>query len=164
MRSVDKLDRLGLAAVELLLGKGRKDESGDYTEGAGLDKNQISSILSFLENGNDTKKLNRLKALENLEMKFGGSQKFSDAVSELNAISGIIENSGYQEDQIAIDPSVVRGLSYYTGAIYEADLIFSNNKKLNNYGSVGGGGRYDNLIERLKGVSVPSSGISIGLS
>jgi len=164
MRSVDKLDRLGLAAVELLLGKGRKDESGDYTEGAGLDKNQISSILSFLENGNDTKKLNRLKALENLEMKFGGSQKFSDAVSELNAISGIIENSGYQEDQIAIDPSVVRGLSYYTGAIYEADLIFSNNKKLYNYGSVGGGGRYDNLIERLKGVSVPSSGISIGVS
>ena len=164
MRSVDKLDRLGLAAVELLLGKGRKDESGDYTEGAGLDKNQISSILSFLENGNDTKKLNRLKALENLEMKFCGSQKFSDAVSELNAISGIIENSGYQEDQIAIDPSVVRGLSYYTGAIYEADLIFSNNKKLNNYGSVGGGGRYDNLIERLKGVSVPSSGISIGVS
>ena len=75
-----------------------------------------------------------------------------------------MDDLGYSEEKIAIDPSVVRGLGYYTGPIYEADLVFPKNEELNNFGSVGGGGRYDNLVDRLKGVKVPATGISIGVS
>ena len=80
------------------------------------------------------------------------------------AISDILDGAGYNEDRVAIDPSVVRGLGYYTGPVYEADLIFPKNNDLQNFGSVGGGGRYDSLVERLKGVKVPATGISIGVS
>ena len=164
MRSIDKLDRLGFSAVKELLGKGRKDKSGDFTKGAQLNTEQIDKIINFLKQGDKCQKTNRKSALEKLEKDFCNSDKFSEAVNELLAISDILDGSGYNEDRVVIDPSVVRGLGYYTGPVYEADLVFPKNKDLENFGSVGGGGRYDSLVERLKGVKVPATGISIGVS
>ena len=166
MRSIDKLDRLGLKGVEQLLGEGRKDESGDYTKGAGLENSSIKEILLFLEHGIDSKNLNRKKSLENLSKQFGSNDIFSEAIEELDQISSIIDVAGYDEKRIIVDPSVVRGLGYYTGPVYEADLTFDieTNNSLEKFGSVGGGGRYDDLITRLKGARVPSTGISVGVS
>ena len=166
MRSIDKLDRLGLAGVEQLLGDGRKDESGDYTKGAGLDSSSIKEILLFLESGIDSKYLSRKKSLENLSNQFGSNSIFAEAIEELDNISSIIDIAKYDEKRIIIDPSVVRGLGYYTGPVYEADLTFNieTDDSIEKFGSVGGGGRYDNLITRLKGARVPSTGISVGVS
>jgi histidyl-tRNA synthetase len=166
MRSIDKLDRLGLAGVEQLLGDGRKDESGDYTKGAGLDSSSIKEILLFLESGIDSKHLSRKKSLENLSNQFGSNSIFAEAIEELDNISSIIDIAKYDEKRIIIDPSVVRGLGYYTGPVYEADLTFDieTDDSIEKFGSVGGGGRYDDLITRLKGARVPSTGISVGVS
>jgi histidyl-tRNA synthetase len=166
MRSIDKLDRLGLKGVEQLLGEGRKDESGDYTKGAGLENSSIKEILLFLEHGIDSKNLNRKKSLENLSKQFGSNDIFSEAIEELDQISSIIDVAGYDEKRIIVDPSVVRGLGYYTGPVYEADLTFNieTDDSIEKFGSVGGGGRYDDLITRLKGARVPSAGISVGVS
>jgi len=164
MRSIDKLDRLGIKGVRELLGKGRKDKSGDFTKGADLSNEQIDLIINFLNQGEECKKVSRENALLNLNKTFCESDKFEEAIGELNSISSILDDLGYNEEKIAIDPSVVRGLGYYTGPIYEADLVFPKNEELNNFGSVGGGGRYDNLVDRLKGVKVPATGISIGVS
>ena len=166
MRSIDKLDRLGLGGVEQLLGDGRKDESGDYTKGAGLDSSSIKEILLFLESGIDSKYLSRKKSLENLSNQFGSNSIFAEAIEELDNISSIIDIAKYDEKRIIIDPSVVRGLGYYTGPVYEADLTFDieTDDSIEKFGSVGGGGRYDDLITRLKGARVPSTGISVGVS
>ena len=166
MRSIDKLDRLGLSGVEQLLGNGRKDESGDFTKGTGLEKSKINQIISFLEIGIDSKKLSRNECLNKLSIHFESNSIFTEALEELNQITKIINAAGYDENKIIIDPSVVRGLGYYTGPVYEADLTFDmeTDKGIEKFGSVGGGGRYDDLVARLKGVSVPSTGISVGVS
>ena len=166
MRSIDKLDRLGLSGVEQLLGNGRKDESGDFTKGTGLEKSNINQIISFLEIGIDSKKLSRNECLNKLSNQFESNSIFTEALEELNQITKIINAAGYDENKIIIDPSVVRGLGYYTGPVYEADLTFDmeTDKGIEKFGSVGGGGRYDDLVARLKGVSVPSTGISVGVS
>ena len=166
MRSIDKLDRLGLSGVEQLLGNGRKDESGDFTKGTGLEKSKINQIISFLEIGIDSKKLSRNECLNKLSNQFESNSIFTEALEELNQITKIINAAGYDENKIIIDPSVVRGLGYYTGPVYEADLTFDmeTDKGIEKFGSVGGGGRYDDLVARLKGVSVPSTGISVGVS
>ena len=166
MRSIDKLDRLGLSGVEQLLGNGRKDESGDFTKGTGLEKSNINQIISFLEIGIDSKKLSRNECLNKLSNQFESNSIFTEALEELNQITKIINAAGYDENKIIIDPSVVRGLDYYTGPVYEADLTFDmeTDKGIEKFGSVGGGGRYDDLVARLKGVSVPSTGISVGVS
>ena len=166
MRSIDKLDRLGLFGVEQLLGDGRKDESGDFTKGTGLEKSNINQIISFLEIGIDSKKLSRNESLNNLSNQFESNSIFTEALEELSRITKIIDVAGYDEKKIIIDPSVVRGLGYYTGPVYEADLTFDMETDIGieKFGSVGGGGRYDDLVARLKGVSVPSTGISVGVS
>lgn len=166
MRSIDKIDRLGLIGVEQLLGDGRKDESGDFTKGTGLEKSNINQIISFLEIGIDSKKLSRNESLNNLSNQFESNSIFTEALEELSRITKIIDVAGYDEKKIIIDPSVVRGLGYYTGPVYEADLTFDMETDIGieKFGSVGGGGRYDDLVARLKGVSVPSTGISVGVS
>ena len=140
MRSIDKLDRLGLEGVQQLLGDGRKDESGDFTKGAGLDNSSIKKILLFLEYGINSKHLSRKKSLENLSNQFDSNVIFSEAIDELDQISSIIDVAGYDEKRIIIDPSVVRGLGYYTGPVYEADLTFNieTDSSLEKFGSVGG--------------------------
>jgi histidyl-tRNA synthetase len=155
LRAVDKLDRLGLQGVSDLLGKGRKDESGDFTKGADLTPAQAMQVIGFLEK----------PVLDNREV--SGNATFVSGVEDLLAIQNLCRSAGYGEDRIRIDQTVVRGLEYYTGPVFEAELTFEvkdDDGKPVRFGSVGGGGRYDDLVARFTGDKVPATGFSIGVS
>jgi histidyl-tRNA synthetase len=161
LRAIDKLDKFGPEGVKLLLGPGRKDESGDFTKGAGLNDEQIVKVLFFVGIKDYTASAADLAKL--LE----GTTKGNEGVEELNTIGSLVTSAGYDSSRIKIDPSVVRGLEYYTGPVYEAELLFDvTNEKGEKvvFGSVGGGGRYDGLVSRFMGQPVPATGFSIGVS
>ncbi len=161
LRAMDKLDRLGIEGVEALLGEGRKDESGDFTKGAGLTPEQIAQISAFLNCKQDTSAAT-LTAIEALVV---GQEIGQSGVQELRDMADLFAALGYDETQIMFDPSVVRGLDYYTGPVFEIELLSATEDDgLNRFGAVGGGGRYNDLIKRFKGVEVPATGISIGIS
>jgi histidyl-tRNA synthetase len=161
LRAIDKLDRLGPEGVKLLLGKGRKDESGDFTKGAGLDDKASETILAFV----GAKAASAKETIANLGKLVGGTSGEA-GVAELGEIAAVIEGAGFA-DRVIIDPSVVRGLEYYTGPVYEAELTFEvkdDKGQPIRFGSVGGGGRYDGLIARFRGEAAPATGFSIGVS
>lgn len=163
LRAIDKHDRLGIEGVRLLLGKGRKDDSGDYTKGADLEEGQITSLLRFVEAGGGT----RAEICDRLADIVGSSEVGLEGVAELREMDVYLTAGGYDIDQVMFEPSVVRGLEYYTGPVYETELTFESEAEdgtVTRFGSVGGGGRYDGLIERFKGVRVPATGYSIGVS
>ncbi len=163
LRAIDKLDRLGEEGVERLLGEGRKDESGDYTEGAKLSPEQINAVMSFVRAGNEA----RSAVCDQLAAIVGESEIGGEGVSELREIDTLLSAAGYGADQVVFDPGIVRGLEYYTGPVWEIDLTFETigeDDTLARFGSVGSGGRYDGLVERFKGVRVPATGCSIGVS
>lgn len=154
LRAIDKLDRVGIEGVRLLLGKGRKDKSGDFTDGALLEEKQIEKIIEFLN----------LKDLSQLEQTGCKNKLFEEGINELKQI---VKNFDFFKfNNFKIDPTVVRGLEYYTGPIFEAELTFKvkNEKGAEiEFGSIGGGGRYDDLVKRFKNQECPATGISIGL-
>jgi histidyl-tRNA synthetase len=161
LRAIDKLERLSLSGVKALLGKGRKDESGDFTKGAELDDNQIDTIVSLIERGQDWRST---VAAEDIGL--NKSEDGRKGAAELEEIAALIAASGYQ-DRVVIDLSVVRGLEYYTGPVYETELTFESKDEKGNpvrFGSVGGGGRYDGLVARFRREPVPATGFSIGVS
>ncbi|KFL30729.1 histidyl-tRNA synthase [Devosia riboflavina] len=146
LRAVDKLDKFGPEGVKLLLGAGRKDESGDFTKGAGLTDAQAAVVLDYVA---------------------GKPPADNEGVAELNTMQALFDAAGYGTDKIKIDPSVVRGLEYYTGPVFEIELTFKvQNEKGQDvvFGSVGGGGRYDGLVSRFRREPVPATGFSIGVS
>jgi histidyl-tRNA synthetase len=156
LRAIDKLDRLGIEGVRALLGKGRKDDSGDYTKGAELRAEQIAPILQMLEP--ETSKMANPGA--------GRGDIGAEGLKELAEIGALTAAAGYA-DRIKVDPSVVRGLEYYTGPVFEAELtapIKDEKGQPIRLGSVVSGGRYDGLVERFTGEKVPATGISIGVS
>jgi histidyl-tRNA synthetase len=172
LRAIDKLDRLGAEEVEKLLGSGRKDESGDYTKGAGLSPVAISRIVNFTgwgERGSgaiSTARSNEV-TIANFETAVAGSALGEAGVRELAAIRDIARAGGYDDGRIVIDPSVVRGLEYYTGPVFEVELTFpieGEDGKPVRFGSVAGGGRYDGLVGRFRAENIPATGISIGVS
>ena len=139
LRALDKIDRLGWGEAKKLLGEGRKDKSGDYTKGANLNSDQIKTIENALKS------------------------KTSDTEDVLEIIK-IFKN--YNFENYKFDPSVIRGLEYYTGPIFEVNLNFEvkNSKgQAIQFGSIGGGGRYDNLVSNFGNFDCPATGISIGL-
>ena len=139
LRALDKVDRLGWEEAKKLLGEGRKDKSGDYTKGANLKNSQIKIIEDSLKNKNP----------------------ITDDVEEIIKIFQAYNFKNYQ-----FDPSVIRGLEYYTGPIFEVNLNFEvKNLKGQTiqFGSIGGGGRYDNLVNNFGNLDCPATGISIGL-
>ena len=143
LRAVDKFDRLGLQGVEELLGEGRKDESGDFTPGAKLASKQASMILALLS----------------------GQAPEDEAIRATHGICAA--RLALEPDRIRFDPTVVRGLEYYTGPVFEAELTFpatDENGQAVRFGSVGGGGRYDGLVSRFRSQPVPATGFSIGVS
>jgi histidyl-tRNA synthetase len=192
LRAIDKLDRLGVEGVRLLLGAGRRDESGDFTKGAGLEGTAIEQVLALLNGGSDEYALNRSDG----SVQFGdgvegqrppvgegvvgiyrvGAAADGDApaqgvrnegLEELVQIESFVRGAGYGPDRIRIDPSVVRGLEYYTGPVFEAELTFEvkdDDGRPVRFGSVGGGGRYDGLVARFRSEPVPATGFSIGVS
>ncbi|MGN8024212.1 histidine--tRNA ligase [Phyllobacterium sp. 22229] len=162
LRAIDKLDKFGADGVRLLLGKGRLDESGDFTKGAGLDEAAITKVLAFTSAGG----ANGSETIANLEAVVAGNDKGVEGVAELATIEALSSAAGYGA-RIRIDPSVVRGLEYYTGPVFEAELTFDvTNEKGEKvvFGSVGGGGRYDGLVSRFRGEPTPATGFSIGVS
>jgi histidyl-tRNA synthetase len=195
MRAIDKLDRLGVEGVRLLLGAGRKDESGDFTKGAGLDAAAIEQVLALLYGGSDQFAINpddgevhfgdgvegqRPPVGDGLEGGHRAGGRTGDAagpivrltvrsegLDELAQIESFVRGAGYGSDRIRIDPSVVRGLEYYTGPVFEAELTFEvkdDDGRPVRFGSVGGGGRYDGLVARFRAEPVPATGFSIGVS
>jgi histidyl-tRNA synthetase len=188
LRAIDKLDRLGWDGVEQLLGVGRKDESGDFTRGADLSNDAIYTIKVFLEGGlpadipivdNPSRPMSDMKTnyagtfVDNLyglsqwHGLIGETKTGSDGLNELTDIVKFCEASGYGSRRITVDVSVVRGLEYYTGPVYEVELTLQTKDEKGRpvrFGSVGGGGRYDGLVSRFRGEPVPATGFSIGVS
>lgn len=184
LRAIDKLDRLGEDGVRALLGEGRRDESGDFTEGAGLSSSGIGTILKFVHGRRVIREqlddvavqdkvdplppsdVNNVEAVRYLRDLVSGSEVGLEGVAELEQIATLLEAQGYGPDRIVIDPSVVRGLGYYTGPVYEAELTFEipdEKGRQRQFGSVAGGGRYDDLVKRFTGQAVPATGVSIGV-
>ena len=209
LRAIDKIDRLGDDGVRALLGAGRKDESGDFTKGAGLSEEQAEKVMGFVT----AKSILAKRTFDDLEMAaskrdYDATQFISDelkyqrnpsglppekglvgqvqntftldyldelvlgsnvgreGVVELRQIADLLQVQGYGPDRIVIDPGVVRGLGYYTGPVYEAELTFEildEKGRKRQFGSVAGGGRYDDLVKRFTGQSVPATGVSIGV-
>jgi histidyl-tRNA synthetase len=155
LRALDKLDRLGNDGVALLLGAGRKDESGDFTKGAGLTPKQIEASLAFA-------------TATKLDAQFvSGSKNGEEGLRDLEIMQAIFDGAGYGVDRVKYDSSVVRGLEYYTGPVFECELLMDTKDEDGNtvrFGSVGGGGRYDDLVARFTGAQVPATGFSIGVS
>ncbi|ATX65255.1 histidine--tRNA ligase [Roseinatronobacter bogoriensis] len=209
LRAIDKLDRLGVDGVRALLGEGRKDESGDFTKGAGLLETQADVVMRFIdwekeknrilsegvrasviansdswgafknaqyfdeirsdmvpEQRAATQALINRAAIFHLSELVHNSKVGTEGVDELGTISELLEAQGYGPDRIIIDPSVVRGLGYYTGPVFEAELTFEikdEKGRPRQFGSVAGGGRYDDLVKRFTGQAVPATGVSIGV-
>lgn len=162
LRAIDKFDRLGANGVREILGSGRRDESGDFTEGANLNSNQINFILDFIQ----AKKPSNKQTTNYLSQLVMGSQMGEAGVNDLEEVEALLSAQGYGPDRIVIDPSVVRGLGYYTGPVYEAELTFEvtdEDGRPRQFGSVAGGGRYDDLVKRFTGQEVPATGVSIGV-
>ncbi len=162
LRAIDKLDRLGPDGVRALLGQGREDESGDFTKGAGLDDAQADVVMGFM----GAKRASGADTVARLNELVSGSDIGAQGVQELETIAELLSAQGYGPDRIEIDPSVVRGLGYYTGPVYEAELTFEikdEKGRPRQFGSVAGGGRYDDLVKRFTGQEVPATGVSIGV-
>jgi histidyl-tRNA synthetase len=155
LRAIDKLDRLGIAGVTALLGAGRKDESGDFTKGAELEAAAIQTIADFLG-----------RPVKDAPAALASNASFAAANADLAQMAALFSAGGYG-DRVRIDQTVVRGLEYYTGPVFEAELTFEvkdDNGQTVRFGSVGGGGRYDDLVARFTGQKVPATGFSIGVS
>ena len=163
LRAIDKLDRLGAAGVEALLGEGREDDSGAYTDGAKLDPAAIKAVLGFTT-ASDPDRGKTIAALENL---VGQSERGIAGVKELTDIDQLLTATGFGPDRVSFDTSIVRGLGYYTGPVFEAELLADITDRKGRpvrIGSIGGGGRYDDLVSRFRGQAVPATGFSFGVS
>lgn len=163
LRAMDKFDRLGSKGVALLLGPGRKDESGDFTAGAGLPDTDIQRVLDFMVAAGASND----EACARLSNVVGGTAAGAKGVATVAAMTAQLGALGLQDDAARIDLSVIRGLEYYTGPVFEAELtapLADEKGRPVQLGSIASGGRYDGLVERFKGVEVPAVGISVGVS
>jgi len=189
LRAIDKKDRLGLRGVQQLLSEGRRDESGDITKGAALSiaaNNFTTSSITFAGVGYTNNTLIPVETLEEAEKEqrppfdfdryrekitrnLQGApfpEKLNSGLLELNEIHKLVASAGYS-DRVMVDETVVRGLEYYTGPVYEVELLLDTKDEKGRpvrFGSVGGGGRYDGLVSRFRGQPVPATGFSIGVS
>jgi len=181
LRTIDKFDKVGVKGVIELLGKGRLDSSGAYIDGIGLGSEQIKCVVTYLEARSMFGRMSEpdgqgilpaspgdlnTAVLNNLLRSVGGSQQGRQGIDELMEMVNILAGQGFGPDRIIIDPTVVRGLGYYTGPVYEAELTFEildEKGRPRQFGSVAGGGRYDDLVKRFTGQEVPATGVSIGV-
>ena len=197
LRAIDKLDKFPVEEVRNLLGPGRWDGGeegkGDFTKGAGLSEDQTQSIMRYaqwkpvavvrseseqsvtvmLDDPLDRSSIRDVSfpdnstILDNMHEVFGHNQLAAEGIDELRAFISSVSAAGYNEERILVDPSVVRGLEYYTGPVYEVELLLETKDEKGRpvrFGSVGGGGRYDGLVSRFRGEPVPATGFSIGVS
>ena len=153
-RVLDKLDKIGLRRVLLELTSGYVDRSGDPIRGVGLDQRQAAVIERFLSIKGNT----RSDVIEQLGALFSETEGSDEQLEVIESISSTLDVLGYHSDRISLDVSIARGLAYYTGPVFEAVLLDAPE-----FGSVFGGGRYDNLVARFGGPPVPATGASMGV-
>jgi histidyl-tRNA synthetase len=186
LRAIDKLDRLDFPGVRALLGTGRWDGGaegkGDFTKGANLLEDQQNAIIDYITTETNVRESyptptyyrdgegylvqNYERFLDFLELPRGRNSTSSEGIEELRAISSLLEKAGYK-DRIELSTSMIRGLEYYTGPVYEVELLLETKNEKGvpaRFGSVGGGGRYDGLVGRFRNDQVPATGFSIGVS
>lgn len=173
LRTIDKFDKVGANGVLELLTTGRKDQSGAFIDGVGLSQDDAARVVDFMQsrgnsNAETLSNLRKLMGHDTLKTheEHGAHHIGLDGIKELEEISDLLTAQGYGPDRIVIDPSVVRGLGYYTGPVFEAELTFEildKKGRKRQFGSVAGGGRYDDLVARFTGQSVPAVGVSIGV-
>ena len=162
LRIVDKYDKIGLKGVEAELGGGREDRSGAKVKGLGLETNRVNAIIAYLEqfiNRSGTRK-------EILSLLSINNEQAEAGYKELEAMDNLLSKLGFNDEQVVFDPSLIRGMAYYTGPIFEVEslLTFKDRKrKTRKVGSICGGGRYDGLVKNLLGIAVPATGGSIGV-
>ncbi|HEX3580536.1 MAG TPA: histidine--tRNA ligase [Thermoanaerobaculia bacterium] len=149
LRVLDKLDKIGIEKVRRELTDGYKDESGDTIRGVGLTSDQVEKIERFL-----AIKGSRSEVVAQVTELFGSAEE----IEVVEKISRHLYALGYRDDRVALDLSIARGLAYYTGPVFEAILLDAPQ-----FGSVFGGGRYDNLVMRFLGEAIPAVGASIGV-
>jgi histidyl-tRNA synthetase len=161
LRSIDKLDKVGINGVVRLLGEGSEDASGQKIPGLGLADEKIEQLIQLLHCNH----ADRSAVCNHAEEMVKGSPAGLEGIQELRRIDALLESMGLGSDVIKFDTNVVRGLEYYTGPVFEAELTFmvKDGKKEKKFGSVAGGGRYDYLVERFTGKKVPATGASIGI-
>jgi len=153
-RVLDKLDKIGLEKVKLEMTVGYTDESGAPIRGLGLDEAQVDKIATFLTTQGETR--NEVVAkLRGLFATVDGAEAEIDLIA---SISDHLESLGYGSDRVMLDLSIARGLAYYTGPVFEANLSDAPE-----FGSVFGGGRYDDLVTRFGGQPIAATGASIGV-
>ena len=143
MRTVDKLDKIGPEKVRLLL----------------ID--EVKMLPSKAENVMDFMAIKGTNAevISALERYRGMDELFDQGLDELIAVTMHLKEFGVPEENFVIDLTIARGLDYYTGTVYETELI--DHPEI---GSVCSGGRYDNLAEYYTDKKLPGVGISIGLT
>ena len=166
LRAIDKYDRLGWEGVAALLGEGRLDDSGDYTKGARLPTGAIATIEGFLSSV-AAEGLTRAETLDAVARVGGLGTIGEAALTELAAIDAALNAMKVSQDAVRFDPTIVRGLEYYTGAVFEAELLLDtvdDKGRAVRFGSIGGGGRYDDLVARFTGERLPATGFSFGVS
>jgi histidyl-tRNA synthetase len=175
LRAIDKLDKFSLDEVRKLLGEGRWDGGaegkGDFTKGAGLNSEQVNGLLDLFGPGgvagHGMGGVSIVGPATDVGTRSAGDDLEGEGLAELSDIQILVRASGYSDDQIRVDKSVVRGLEYYTGPVFEVELTFETKDEKGRpvrFGSVGGGGRYDGLVGRFRGEDVPATGFSIGVS
>jgi histidyl-tRNA synthetase len=172
LRAIDKLDRLGHEGVRLLLGSGRRDESGDFTKGANLNEEQQMLVLDFmlargLKDDVSDYSFEEIDEVFSANSPFRESKFFVQGIEQLKELGRVLSAAGYASNRVCFSPAVVRGLEYYTGPVYELELLIETKDEKGRpvrFGSVGGGGRYDGLVSRFRGQPVPATGFSIGVS
>jgi histidyl-tRNA synthetase len=141
--AIDKLDKIGLEKVK------------EELSGRGMNTNQINIIETYLNiSGTNEEILSGLSAL------LGESEKGDAGIAALQQVLNNLPHSEIKNppSKIVIDPTLARGLNYYTGIIFEAKAPASVKM-----GSIGGGGRYDDLTGLFGVPGIPGVGISFGV-
>lgn len=153
-RVLDKLEKVGIVRVRRELTDGYEDASGDFVQGLALTRKQVNRVQTFL----DIRSPERAEVIAQLRDLFRSIPESREAIDGFDHISRDLASLGYGDERVTIDLSIARGLGYYTGPIFEAQLL-----EVPEVGSVGGGGRYDRLVEKFLGKLIPATGASLGI-
>jgi histidyl-tRNA synthetase len=154
LRVIDKLQKVGVDNLRMELGEGRVDESGDPIPGVHLDARAIDRILGFIAIGGGTREDIVARLSEHLPY----SELTQQALKEMTELAEALDALGVAEEHAKFDPSLARGLDYYTGPVFETIIPSAPQ-----FGSVMGGGRYNQLVQRFLNRPIACTGMSVGL-
>jgi histidyl-tRNA synthetase len=154
LRVIDKLGKVGVENVRLELGDGRVDDSGDTIPGVKLERRAIERILAFVALQGES----RSAVVAAMRGALSDSPLAVEGLAEMEELAASLDALGVAEAHTRFDPSLARGLDYYTGPVFEMIL-----PQAREYGTVMGGGRYNQLVERFMNQPIPCTGMSVGL-